>query len=399
MSDPITGILDEILPAVTRLRHDLHAHPELSFQERATAEKVRSLLKELPGIQVLPPIMETDVIALLDTGRPGPCMGIRADLDALPLEEEAGPEEVPYRSTVPGVMHACGHDGHTATLVGTAMALARLAPQLSGKVKFIFQPGEEEGGGAETLCAQGVMADPKVDAIIALHGWPTRPVGTVCLRYGPAMASNDPLFITVHGQGGHGAYPQRGIDPIVTAAHIITALQSIVARNVAPIDAAVLTIGAIAAGATTNVIPSECTMKGTLRHLRPEVGELLRRRVREVVELTARAHGATAEVRFEKGYPPVVNDESMCRLVEQTARDLLGPEQIITDEPPSLGVEDFSYYGQHAPAVMFRVGVRPHHLEDYPALHNPRFNFNDDTLPVGIRMFCELTRRFLTGAG
>ncbi|NLX21752.1 MAG: amidohydrolase [Phycisphaerae bacterium] len=398
MSDAITPIVDEILPEVVRLRQDLHAHPELSFQERSTAGKVRAILRELPGVEVSPPIMETDVVAVLDTGRPGRCMGIRADLDALPLDEEASLEEVAYRSTVPGVMHACGHDGHTATLVGTAMVLSRLAPQMSGKVKFIFQPGEEEGGGAKTLCAEGVMTNPQVDAIIALHAWPVRSVGTVSLRYGPALASNDPFFVTIRGHGSHGAYPQKGIDPIVASAHIVTALQTVVARNVAPIDAAVVTIGAINAGATTNIIPAECRMQGTLRHLRPEVGELLRRRVREIIEWTARAHGATADLRFEEGYPPVVNDDTMCRLVEEAARDMLGPEGIATDEPPSLGVEDFSYYGQRTPSVMFRLGVRPRHMEDYPPLHNPRFNFNDDALSVGIRVFCEVTRRFLAGA-
>jgi len=237
-----------------------------------------------------------------------------------------------------------------------------------------------------------------VDAIIALHAWPVRSVGTVSLRYGPALASNDPFFVTIRGHGSHGAYPQKGIDPIVASAHIVTALQTVVARNVAPIDAAVVTIGAINAGATTNIIPAECRMQGTLRHLRPEVGELLRRRVREIIEWTARAHGATADLRFEEGYPPVVNDDTMCRLVEEAARDMLGPEGIATDEPPSLGVEDFSYYGQRTPSVMFRLGVRPRHMEDYPPLHNPRFNFNDDALSVGIRVFCEVTRRFLAGA-
>jgi amidohydrolase len=283
-------------------------------------------------------------------------------------------------------------------LVGSAMVLSQIADELPGKVKFVFQPAEEEGGGAQKLCEGGVLADPRVDGMIAQHGWPTLPLGSVALRCGPAMASNDPFSITVRGRGTHGAYPQRGIDPVCVAAYIVTALQSIVARTVSPLDAAVVSVGAIAGGSmlANNIIPDECEMKGTLRHLRPEVGEHLRHRLREIVEYTARAHGATAEVHFRQGYPPVVNDEKMSRLVEQTARDLLGPENINTDESPSMGVEDFAYYAQQVPAVMFRLGLLPKDQEHYPALHNPRFDFNDDALPIGIRMFCELTKRFLT---
>ena len=209
------------------------------------------------------------------------------------------------------------------------------------------------------------------------------------------MASNKCFFITVKGVGAHGAYPHRGVDPIVVAAHIVTALQTIVARSVNPIEAGVVTVAAIHAGTATNIIPSVCELKGTLRYFNPEVGNLLRDRLMTIAEHTAQAHGATATVRFEEGYPPVNNEETVTALVEQTAREVLGPDNVFTDDPPSMGVEDFAYYLQHVPGMMFRVGVKPKNQDTYPALHNPRFNFNDDALPVGIRMFCELAMRFL----
>ena len=280
-------------------------------------------------------------------------------------------------------------------LVGTATVLSRVADQIPGKVKFIFQPGEEDVGGAEGLCNKGVMASPKVDGIFALHAWPNQSVGRISIRRGPAMAASCSFYITVRGQGSHGAYPQRGIDPILVAAHIITGLQTIVARNIAPIDAAVVTVGAISGGVASNVIPAECQMKGTIRYLNPDVGGQVQKRVREIAEHTAAAHGATAEARLEPGCPPTINNERMCDLIESTARDVLGPDWFFNNEPPSLGVEDFCYYGEHAPAAMFRLGVRPCEKDTYPPLHNPQFNFNDAAAASGMTMFCELARRFI----
>ena len=392
--DHLDRRIEQVLPEVIALRRELHAHPELSRNEHETARLVRRRLAGLANLKVLPPLMETDVVAVLNPDRDGPCLALRADIDALPIQEEASEAQLPYRSQVPGVMHACGHDGHTANLLGTAMVLSQVAGELPGRVAFIFQPDEEDTGGANVLCERGLFDKVRIDAIVGLHAWPQRPVGSVSLRYGPAMASSNVFFITVKGVGAHGAYPHRSVDPIVVAAHIVTALQAIVARSVNPIDAGVVTIGAIQAGTAPNIIPPQCEMKGTIRYLKPEVGQLLRERLTEIVENTAKAHRATALLRIEKGYPPVVNEENMTRLVEQTARDLLGADNVITDEPPSMGVEDFAYYLQHVPGMMFRVGVRPRNLDEYPALHNPRFNFNDDALPVGMRMFCELAARF-----
>jgi amidohydrolase len=393
MDTSLINHIERVLPEVVSFRHHLHAHPEPSAAEYETARKVRETLGKLSNIEVLPPMTETDVVAVLNADHKDPCIALRAELDALPLEEET---DVPYKSTVPGVMHACGHDGHAAILLGTAMVLSQIANQLPGKVKFIFQPDEENGGGGGKLCDKGVLDKPKVDAIVALHGWPMDKVGTILTGTGPIMAASNPFEITIHGKGTHGAYPHRGIDPIVVAAQIITALQSIVSRTVDPQNPAVVTIGHISAGATYNVIPSKCVMKGTLRYRQDKTGKHLRQQVQQIVENTAQAHNARAELDMQTGYPPMINDAAVTRLVEETARDLFGQDSLKTDLPFSMGVEDFAYYAQRVPAAMFRLGLCPKDMDTYPNVHNPQFDFNDKALPIGIRMFCEITQRFLS---
>lgn len=394
MADRFGQLIERIVPEMGVFRRELHAHPELSFQEQETARKVRAFLERLPNVRVLPPLIGTDVVAVLNPDREGPCLALRADMDALPITEET---DVAHRSTLPGVMHACGHDGHTAILAGTAAVLSACAGELSGRVKFIFQPAEEEGAGAGKLVERGVLEAPKVDAAIALHAWPNQPVGTIAVRTGPACAATNEVRITVRGKGGHGAYPHRCIDPILIAAHIVTGLQTLVARNVSPFESGVVTIGQIAGGTTNNVIPPECALRGTIRHYAPEVGELLRTGVRRIAEQTALAQGGQAEVQILDGYPALNNDARVAALVEATGREVLGAKQVVTDEPPSMGAEDFAYYARCVPGAMFRLGVRPPGVETYPGLHHPQFEFRDEALPVGLRMFCELARRFLNG--
>ncbi|NLX14936.1 MAG: amidohydrolase [Phycisphaerales bacterium] len=382
----------QVLAEVTAFRRALHTHPELSYEEFQTACKVRDVLAGLPNLTLLKPLIGTDVVAVLNEGRSGPCLALRADMDALPITEET---DVPYRSAVPGVMHACGHDGHTAILLGTAMVLTRMADELPGRVVFVFQPGEEEGGGGGKLCATGILEQLKVDAAVALHGWPIRPVGSIAVSHGPATAANNEFEITITGKSGHGAAPQRCVDPIVIAAHLVTALQTLVSRTVDPLQAAVVTIGQMVAGTASNVIPEQCHLKGTLRYMRDEVGEQLRRSLGHLVEHTAIAHGARSEMSIREGYPPLHNDPGLTELVEQAAGDLLGQDHVYAGEPPSMGVEDFAFYAQRVPAVLVRLGLRPSDAETCPTLHNAKFDFNDDALPVGMRLFCELTRRFL----
>ncbi len=393
MADLFRASIDRILPEIVALRRELHAHPELSFKEYNTSRKVRDILSRLPNMRVLPPLLETDVVAMLNPDMEGPCIGLRADMDALPIEEEL---DIPHKSTVPGVMHACGHDGHTAGLVGTARVLSEMASALPGRVKFVFQPAEEDGGGGGKLVERGVLESPKVDAMVCLHAWPTQPLGTIAVRQGAVCAATNEIRITVRGKGGHGAYPHRCVDPILIAAHIVTGMQSLVARNVSPFESAVVSIGQITGGAAANVIPPECHLRGTIRHYSPELGEMLRQGVRRIAEQTALAHGGQAEVQINVGYPALINDAGMARLVEEVGRDLLGSERVITTESPSMGGEDFAYYAQRVPAAMFRLGVRPPDMEAYPGLHHPRFEFRDEALPVGMRMLCELTMRFLS---
>ncbi len=396
MSSAISALIEQVLPEVTALRRELHAHPELAFKEVRTSGRVREILSKLPNLRVLPPLLETDVVAVLNPDRPGPCLALRADMDALPIVEE---NDVPYQSTVPGAMHACGHDGHTAILIGTAMVLSQIADQLPGQVKFVFQPAEEEGGGGGQLCEKGLLESPKVDAAVALHAWPTDVAGNVVVNKGPVTAANNEINIRIRGRGGHGAYPHRCIDPVVVAAHVITALQTIVSRTVPPLDCAVVTVAQVNGGSASNIIPPECFMRGTVRYYKQEVGELIRQRVHEIAGHTARAHGAEAEVFIREGYPPLYNDERVFELICASARAVLGPERLTIGQDPSMGAEDFGFYAQKVPAAMFRLGVRPPEMDAYPGLHHPRFNFNDASLPAGIAMFCELTRRFLSEHG
>ncbi len=394
MNSVFEPLVREVLPAIVAFRRELHARPELSFQEHETSRRVREELARLPGIRVLDPFIGTDVVAVLDGAGGGRCLVLRADMDALPITEQTG---AVYASGTPGVMHACGHDGHTAMLLGAATVLAGMDRPLPGRVVLVFQPAEEDGGGGGQLCARGVLESLKADAALALHAWPNLPVGTIGIRAGEAMAANFELGIRIRGRGSHGAYPHRGIDPVVVAAQVISALQTIVSRNIDPQDPAVVTVGCIRAGQASNVIPDTCEMTGTIRFVRSETGGYLRQAVDRVVRHTASALGAEAEVTIRDSYPPMYNAPELADLVVQTGRAVLGKDAVFTDLAISMGVEDFAFYAQRVPAAMFRLGIRPADRETYPSLHQSDFDFNDQALPTGIVMFCELARRFLEG--
>lgn len=388
----LTKRIDAILPDIVALRRDLHAHPELGFDEQRTAHRIVEALTPIEGLSIRTGVARTGVVAMLNADKPGPCVLLRADMDALPIEEQTG---LPYASQNPGRMHACGHDGHTSCLVGAAHLLASMADALPGRIKFIFQPAEENEGGARYMCEAGILSDPPVDAAFALHGWPGQSVGRVAVTRGPAMAAVDSGSLTVHGVGSHGAYPHRSVDPILVASHIVVAFQAIVARTVDPLDCAVVTVGAIHGGTVQNVIPPECSMLFTLRSHRATTRAHLREKVTQVAEHTAAAFGARVEFRWFDGYPVTVNDPALSDWVVHVARDVCGADNVVTDDPPSMGAEDFGFIAERVPAVMFRLGLRPAGADSYPSLHHPQFNFNDDALPLGIRMFCELAMRYL----
>ncbi len=389
----IGSIDPEVLKTATKLRHEIHAHPEVGFDVPETADRVLRHLADLPGLTIRKGVGGHGVVATLNADRPGRCVALRADMDALPLTEA---NDVPYRSTVPGRMHACGHDGNTACLVGAAIMLSGMADELPGKVKFIFQPAEEGGGGGRVMCEQGALDDPPVDAAFALHAWPVLALGQIGVRSGPALASTNTPKITIRGVGGHGAHPEMCVDPVVVAAHVVTALQTISSRFTSPTDPVVVTISQIHAGTTHNIIPSEAYLEGTIRALTSEVRQQTGEWVRQIAVQTAAAYGATAEVEIEPGYPPLVNDRAAADLVTEVASAVVGPDNVVTDEPLSMGGEDFAYYAERVPAAMWRLGVCPKDANTTPGLHTPRFDFNDDALPIGVRMHSQIARRFLT---
>lgn len=390
--------IDAAIPAIRAIRHDLHKHPELSYQETRTSGVVCREL-EAAGVRVKAGLGKgTGVLGYLpatDGGSGEGAVALRADMDALPILEQTGRA---YSSCTPGVMHACGHDGHTAMLLGAAKVLAGC--KRPRPVTFVFQPAEEGGGGADVMCREGCLAGEKgggigdpVARMYGLHGWPTVEVGRVASRVGPLLASTDDFKVTVKGVGCHGAYPHQGHDPIVAAAQIITALQTIASRNVAPLDSVVCSVGAINAGTADNIIPQECTFIGTIRSLRAPIKALAKERFYGIVEGTARAMGCEAHIAWHEGYPVTENEPGATERFFSVARSALGAASVDVVDQPTMGGEDFSYYGRHVPACFFLLGLRPRGASVFPTLHQPDFDFNDDALPVGMQMMCELALR------
>ncbi len=386
----LTPLIAEALPSLVTLRHELHQHPEIGFHEHGTAARVADRLAKLPGMTLRTGVAGTGVIATLDADKPGPCVALRADMDALPMTEETG---LPHASRVPGCAHACGHDGNVTCLVGAAVVLAAIREELRGPVRFIFQPAEEGGGGGRLLCEAGALETPPVAAIFALHAWPGLPIGAIGVRAGPAMASTDSIDIVIHGSGTHAAAPHRGTDPILAAAHVIVALQSIVSRNLDPTQPSVITIARIESGTTYNVIPDRATLCGTLRTLSAAGRAQAREAIRRVAERTAEAYGARAEVRLTPGYPVLTNEAAATAHIERVGRDALGAD-CVRDVSVSLGGEDFAYYLQHVPGAIWRLGVSASDSSPLVPLHSPRFDFPDAAIPVGVRIHCETVRRF-----
>jgi hippurate hydrolase len=394
MAPTLRQLLKVELPSLIALRRDLHKHPELSYEERRTSQVVQ---RELAGAGVEFKAgmgKGTGVIGYLPaTDKAGRAsVGLRADMDALPIEEKTGK---PYSSCTPGVMHACGHDGHTTILIGAARLLAKL--ERPRPVTFIFQPAEEGGGGGEVMCNEGALAGEgkgglgaPVDTIYGLHGWPTFEVGHVATRPGPLLAATDDFVVVVRGTQAHGAYPQYSADPIVASAQIITALQTIVSRNVGPLDSVVVSIGAINAGTADNIIPESVRFIGTMRTLSKAMRVLGKKRFYEIVEGTAAALGCKAEIVWHQGYPITANDGATTDRFFEIARAALGEDQVELVDQPTMGGEDFSYYGDHAKACFFLLGLKPKGATQVPTLHQPDFDFNDDALTTGIEMMVTL---------
>jgi amidohydrolase len=359
-------------------RRALHRRPELSNQERDTQAYILAALEEL-GIpcQTYPGF--TAVVGLIQGDRPGPTVALRADMDALPLHEEA--TDLPFCSQNPGVMHACGHDAHMAIQLGAARLLAARRDDMPGAVKLLFEHAEETTGGAKDMIAQGCLENPRVDAVLGLHITTKHPTGVFCTRPGVHSGSSDDIQITVRGRPSHGAYPQRGVDALVMSAQVITALQTVVSRNTSPLDSAVLSLGIIHGGAAPNIICEEVRMEGTLRTLLPEVRQSCRDRIQTIVPQICAALGGEGFVALRDSYGPLVCDEAMTLRAMDLARQALGPAHVVLADTPSLGVESFGFFTQRCPGVYYDVGCGIG-----PALHTRDFRVHEDCLRTGVQM-------------
>lgn len=377
-------------PQLVEWRRRLHQKPELAFKENLTAEFVSQKLQEW-GIEHQTNIAQTGIVATIDSGKPGPVLAIRADMDALPVQEE---NEVDYRSQHSGIMHACGHDGHTAIALGTACYLAKHKQDFSGTLKMIFQPAEEGPGGAEPMIAAGVLRNPDVDAIVGLHLWNNLPLGTVGVRGGALMAAVETFDCTILGKGGHGAMPHQTVDSIVVAAQIVNALQSIVARNIDPIDSAVVTVGTFHAGNTHNVIADTAQIGGTVRYFKPAYRGYFDKRIEQVIAGICQSYGANYKFDYCSLYPPTINDVKMAELVRSVAESVVETPAGIVPECQTMGGEDMSFFLQEVPGCYFFLGsANPEKNLAYPH-HHPRFDFDETALGMGVEIFVRCVEKF-----
>ncbi len=375
--------------ALTAIRRDIHAHPELGFEEHRTAALVAERLSQW-GIEVHTGIGRTGVVGVVHGRKQtsGKAVGLRADMDALPIVEE---NEVSHRSTRQGLMHACGHDGHTTMLLGAAEYLAATR-DFNGTVILIFQPGEEGYGGAKEMISDGLFSRFPVDEVYALHNWPGLPPGHIGLNPGPMMAAADRVRITLCGRGGHGAHPHMTVDPVLMAGQVIGAAQSIVARNVAPLEAAVLSLCAVQAGHLDafSVVPREAHLSGTVRAFKHSVQETIEARLRELVESTARSFGGTGEVKYERLYPATINHRPQFEFAADVAEELVGRDHVVRNMPPSMGAEDFAFMLQAVPGCYARLGQGG---GEGCWLHSTRYDFNDAVIPLGSGFLAALAER------
>jgi amidohydrolase len=384
MTDPIADLHADMIA----WRHDLHAHPELGFQEHRTADFVARKLTEF-GVEVHRGIAFTGVVGTLRAGSGRRAIAFRADMDALPIEEKTG---APYASTHPGVMHACGHDGHTATLLGAARHLAATR-DFDGTVHFVFQPAEENDGGGKRMVEEGLFARFPAENIFALHNWPGLPFGTLAVRVGPQMAARDNFTIRVHGTGSHAAMPHLGDDPVVAACRIVADAQAIVSRTVDPLAAVVLSFTQIHGGNTMNVVPGDVTLAGTCRFLDAKVGAHVAERLKRLCRAVGEDCGVEVALDYQPGYPPAINTAPAVATAADAARNVFGPDNVTTEFAPSMGSEDFAYMLAAQSGCYAWLGAGP--AVPGKLLHQPRYDFNDALLPLGVRYFVSVVEAVL----
>ncbi|MFN3148012.1 MAG: M20 aminoacylase family protein [Paracoccaceae bacterium] len=386
---PIKNRFAELLPEITEWRRDIHAHPEILFETHRTSALVAEKLKAFGCDEVVTGIGRTGVVGVIKgrSDNSGRTIGLRADMDALPIVEATG---VPYASKTPGAMHACGHDGHTAMLLGAAKYLAETR-NFDGTVVVIFQPAEEGGGGGAEMCADGMMDRWKIDEVYGMHNWPGRPVGSFAIRPGAFFAATDTFEVVIEGKGGHAAKPHETIDSTLIASHVVLALQTIASRNVDPVKQAVISVTSFETSSKAfNVIPQTVTIRGTVRTLDADVRSLVEERFKRIVETTALAFGGTADVEYMRGYPVMANHETETDYAIAAARKVSGG---CDDAPLVMGGEDFAYMLEERPGAYILVGNG-----DTAAVHHPEYNFNDEVIPAGCSWFAEMVESRLPAA-
>jgi amidohydrolase len=385
---PISAAIKDLVPGVQSWRREIHQNPEIMYDVEGTAKFVAERLREFGCDEVKTAVGRTGVVGVI-RGKKGSSMraiGIRADMDALPIEEQTN---LPYRSKTPGKMHACGHDGHTAMLLGAAQRLAQTR-DFAGNAVVIFQPAEEGGAGAMAMIDDGLIDQFGIEQVYGMHNWPGLPVGAFALRKGPLMAAADEITITLGGKGGHAALPHLCVDPLVVGAQIVTALQTITSRNVDPLDSSVVSITRFEAGTANNIIPQSAWLNGTVRTLKAETRSMVEKRIREIANGLAAAGGVTARVEYRRGYPPTVNHSAETDFAAGIARKVAGASHVNLDAPPTMGSEDFSFMLEARPGAFIFIGNG-----DTATLHHPSYDFNDAALPYGMSYWVELVETAL----
>ena len=386
LREKVSGMKDWLV----EIRRTIHMHPELGFEELETSKLVSEYLERF-GFRVEKGLAKTGIVGLLEGEEPGRTVAIRADMDALPMEEA---NQVPYASKVKGKMHACGHDGHVAILLGVAKFFSSMKGRVKGNIKWIFQPAEEGGGGGRIMVEKGVLENPKVDAIFGAHLFPFLDIGKVGIYEQEGLAATDRFTIKIVGKGGHAATPHVAKDPILAAGHLITQIHSIVSRNINPVDSAVVTIGQVSGGTAFNIIPDEVELKGTARSLNPRVREELKQKIEQIVQGIVRSFDMDYRFEFEFGYPVLRNDLEMSRLVAAACSKGIG-EGNVEVLKPSMGGEDFAYYLEKVPGSFFRLGCRNEEKGMIHPFHSSLFDIDEEVLPLGVEMFVRIIDQYL----
>ncbi len=372
------------------LRREIHTYPEPAFEEKETVARILEQLKAVAGIELQTEVGKTGLVAVIGADKKGPCIGLRADMDCLRMQEE---NDFAHASRKNGLMHGCGHDGHIVCLLGAALVLGEMREELAGPVKCIFQPAEENYGGAQHMVNDGVLHNPEVAAIFGLHGSPGLPLGDVGVKAGAVMAVSRYFKIVIRGKGTHAAMPHLGVDPVLIGSQVVCGVQSIIARNINPLDPGLISIPKFTGSTAPNVIPDSVVLEGTLRALSNATRDILMTRLQVLVEETARAHGGSAEIFFDEGYPLLENDGKGVDYFCKVAESVLGEERVDPQSPATLGAEDFAFYSERIPGVFWWLGLQSEG-EEMVSLHNPKFDFNDEAIPLAIEIHCRLALNF-----